>query len=82
MILYQENSYGMQKFVKKIQNFENQTFSDLDTSVAAFNKIILNVVRSSTEYVKNALNIKPKRKNNKPCFYKSCKDLRNALKKI
>ena len=37
----------------------------LDTSVAAFNKIILDVARSSTKYISNVLNIKAKRKNNK-----------------
>ena len=62
------------------QDFENQKFSDLDTSVAAFNKIILDVARSSTKYVKNASNMKAKRQNNKPWFNQSCKDLRNTLK--
>ena len=28
---------------RKFQDFENQKFSDLDTSVAAFNKIILDI---------------------------------------
>ena len=67
---------------RKFQDFENPKFSDLYTSVAAFNKIILDVARSLTKYVKNALNIKAKRKNNKPWFNQSCKDLRNTLKKI
>ena len=67
---------------RRFQDFENQKFSDLDTSVAAFNKIILDVARSSTKYVKNALNMKTKRKNNKPWFNQSCKDLRNTLKNM
>ena len=58
-------------FRRKFQDFENQKFSDLDTSVAAFNKIILDVARYSTKYVKNAFNINAKRKNNKPWFNKS-----------
>ena len=66
---------------RRFQDFENQKFIDLDTSVAAFNKILLDVTRSSTKYVKNALNVKAKRKNNKPWFNQSCKDLRNTLKK-
>ena len=66
---------------REFQDFENQKFKDLDTSVAAFNKIIVDVARSSTKYVKNALNIEAKRKNNKPWFNQSCKDLRNTLKK-
>ena len=43
---------------RKFHDFQNQKFSDLDTSVAAFNKLILDVARSSNKYVKNALNIK------------------------
>ena len=47
---------------RKFHDFEKQTFSDLDTSVATFNKIILAVARPLTKYVKNALNIIAKRK--------------------
>ena len=47
---------------RKFHDFQNQKFSDLDTSVAAFNKLVLDVARSSNKYVKNALNIKAKRK--------------------
>ena len=66
---------------RKLHDFENQKFSYLDTSVAAFNKVILDNARYSTKCVKNTLNIKAKRKSNNLWFYQSCKDLRNTLKK-
>ena len=74
---------------KRFQDFENQEFNDPDTAatalikiVSAFNKIVLDVARSSTKYVKNISNTKGRRKKttHKPWFSQSCKSLRNTLK--
>ena len=65
---------------KRFQDFENKEFTDTDASVEAFNNILLDVAKSSTKYIQN-LNMKMKRKKNKPWFNQSCKDMKNILKK-
>ena len=50
---------------KRFQDFENQEFNDPNTAATALNKIILDVARSSTKYVKNISNAKGRKKKKK-----------------